>query len=81
MMLARRIQNITWELSSYFMTAMLAHNKAMRRVMTFCLNTRNQSDFIKPEGEGAGKLYEDYFLKFWEYLIPMKQRICKQGKV
>ena len=57
------IQNITRELSRYFMTATLAHDKAMRRVMTFCLNTKNRALLIKPKGEWNGKLDENYFFE------------------
>jgi hypothetical protein len=35
------IQSITRELSRYFMSATLVHDKAMRRVMTSCLNTKD----------------------------------------
>jgi hypothetical protein len=42
------------------MTATLAHNKAMKRVMTFCLNTKNRVLLIKPKGEWNGKLDENY---------------------
>jgi Reverse transcriptase (RNA-dependent DNA polymerase) len=54
------IQNITRELSWYFMTATLTHDKAMRRVMTFCLNTKNRA---LPKGEWNGKLDENYFFE------------------
>jgi hypothetical protein len=51
------------ELSGYFMTATLAHDKAMRRAMTFCLNTKNCALLIKPKGEWNGKLDENYFFE------------------
>jgi hypothetical protein len=57
------IQNIIRELSRYFMTGTLAHDKAMRRVMTFCLNTKNCALLIKPKGEWNGKLDENYYCK------------------
>jgi hypothetical protein len=45
------------------MTATLAHDKAMRRVMTFCLNTKNRALLIKPKGEWNGKLDENYYFE------------------
>jgi hypothetical protein len=45
------------------MTATLAHDKAMRRVMTFCLNTKNLALLIKPKGERNGKLDENIFFE------------------
>jgi hypothetical protein len=38
------------------MTAMSAHEKAMRRVMTFCLNTKSCAVLIKAKAEWNGKL-------------------------
>jgi hypothetical protein len=45
------IQNITRELSRYFMTSSQSNLKAMKRVMTFCVNTKGQGIIIEPKGK------------------------------
>jgi hypothetical protein len=41
------------------MIATLAHDKAMRRVMTFCLNNKDQALLIKPQSKWNGELNRD----------------------
>jgi hypothetical protein len=45
------------------MTAILAHDKAMRLVMTFCLNTKDQVLLIKLQGKWNGELNGDNYFK------------------
>jgi hypothetical protein len=45
------------------MTATFAHDKAMRRVMTFCLNTKDQALLIKPQGMCNGELNADNYFE------------------
>jgi hypothetical protein len=45
------------------MIATLAHDKSMRRVMTFCLNTKDQALLIKPQGRWNGKLNRDNYFE------------------
>jgi hypothetical protein len=42
------------------MTATLAQDEAMRCVMTFCLNTKDQALLIKPQVKWNGELNGDY---------------------
>jgi hypothetical protein len=57
------IQNITRELSRFFITALLVHDKAMRCVMTFCLNTIDQALLIKPQGKWNGEFNGDNYFE------------------
>jgi hypothetical protein len=41
------------------MTVSLAHDKAMRRVMNFCLNTKDQALLIQQQGKWNGELNGD----------------------
>ena len=43
------IQNAVRELSRFMMRAVEAHDKAMRRVMRYCLNTADRGLILKPE--------------------------------
>jgi hypothetical protein len=45
------------------MTATLADDKAMRRVMTFCLNTKYRALLIKPKGKRNGELNGDNYFQ------------------
>ena len=47
-------QNITRELSRHFSKASEAHNKAMRRVMTYCVNTAKKGTIVQPNGKWNG---------------------------
>ena len=57
------ILNITRELSRYFMRANRAHLKAMKKVMTFCVNTKGHGIFVNPEGYWNGKVDNDYYFE------------------
>jgi hypothetical protein len=54
------ILNITRKLSRHFLKANEAHMKAMRRVMTFCVNTIDSGLCVKPKGEWNGFLNETF---------------------
>jgi hypothetical protein len=45
------------------MTATLAHEKAMRHVMIFCLNTKDQTLLIKPQSKWNGELNGDNYFE------------------
>jgi hypothetical protein len=49
------ILNITRELSRYFMKANQAHMKVMKKVMTFCVNTKEFGILVDPDGEWNGR--------------------------
>jgi hypothetical protein len=49
------ILNITRELSCYFMKANKAHMKVMKKLMTFCVNTKEYGILVDLDGEWNGK--------------------------
>jgi hypothetical protein len=49
------ILNITRELSHYLMKANQAHMKVMKKVMTFCVNTKEYRVLVDPDGEWNGR--------------------------
>jgi hypothetical protein len=57
------ILNITRELSRYFMKTYQAHRKVMKKVMTFCLNTKGYGIFNDPDGEWNGKTNNNQHFK------------------
>jgi hypothetical protein len=57
------ILNITRELSRHFMKANQAHLKVMKKVMTFCVNTKEHGITINPTGNWNGKVDQHYFLE------------------
>jgi hypothetical protein len=54
------ILNITRELSRNLMKANQANLKAMRKVMTFCVNSKEHGISINPKGYWNGKAENDY---------------------
>jgi hypothetical protein len=59
----RDILNITRELSRNFMKANQANLKAMKKVMTFCVNTKDHGIFVNPDGYCNRKAENDYYFE------------------
>jgi hypothetical protein len=75
------ILNITQALSRNFMKANKANLKAMKKVMTFCVNMKDHGIFVNPDGYGNGKAEKDYYLKSSEHRILIMPKIWSQEKV
>ena len=75
------ILNITRELSRYFMSANRAHFKAMKRVMIFCVNTKDYGIFINPKGKWEGTLDDSIFLRFSVFLTLIMQKMLQPEEV
>jgi len=78
------ILNITRELSRHFSKANKAHMKAMRRVMTFCVNTIDSGLCVRPKGEWNGfpnTIFEIMGVSDSDYAKDMTTRRSVSGHV